>query len=125
MCSGTWQHVFLSFTMQSYDIRSGQSGDGRGWRAMAKHYVSGFTQLCDYGADLSWREGFAGGVVAGLLEFVPEGCAAANPRHEVVDGCTRVAAGEVQEGKLLLGVRPDRKFTIHSSYNFEFINFEF
>ena len=65
---------------------------------------SGFTQLCDYGADLSWREGFAGGVVAGLLEFVPEGCAAANPRHEVVDGCTRIAVGEVHKGKLLLGV---------------------
>ena len=86
---------------------------------------SGFPQLCDYGADLSWCEGFAGGVVAGLLEFVPEGCASANPRHEVVDGCARVAVGEVQEGKLLLGVRPDGKFTIHSSYNFAFINFEF
>ena len=68
-----------------------------------------FPELCDYGADLSWREGFAGGVVAGLLEFVPEGCAAANPRHEVVDGCARVAVGEVQEGKLLLGVR----FVVH------------
>ena len=69
----------------------------------------------DDGADLSWREGFAGGVVAGLLEFVPEGCAAANPRHEVVDGCAGGAAGEVQEGKLLLGVRPDGEFIIHNS----------
>jgi len=34
---------------------------------MAKHFVSGFPELCDYGADLSGREGFAGGVVAGLL----------------------------------------------------------
>ena len=86
---------------------------------------SGFTQLCDYGADLSWREGFAGGVVAGLLEFVPEGCAAANPRHEVVDGCARVAVGEVQEGKLLLGVRADNKFIIHNSQFIIFNSFKF
>ena len=84
-----------------------------------------FSQLLHDCAHLSGREGFARGVIASLLEFVPERLASANPSHEMVDCRARITVGEVQEGKLLLGVRPDRKFTIHSSYNFEFINFEF
>ena len=65
---------------------------------------SGFTQLRDDGADLPGREGFAGGVVAGLLEFVPKRVASTNPAHQVIDGGSRAAVGEVQEGKFLLGV---------------------
>ena len=40
----------------------------------------------DDGSDLAGREAFVDGVVACLLEFVPEGRAAANPSHQVAYG---------------------------------------
>ena len=63
-----------------------------------------FPEVIDYGADLSWREGFAGGVVACLLKFGPEWFTVSNPRHHVIDCCARTAVGKVHESELFLGV---------------------
>ena len=69
-----------------------------------RNIFSWFSQLLHDCPHLSGREGFARGVIACLLEFVPERFASANPSHEVVDCRARITVGEVQEGKLLLRV---------------------
>ena len=88
-----------------------------------RNIFSWFSQLLHDCAHLSGREGFARGVIACLLEFVPERLASANPSHEVVDCRARITVGEVQEGKLLLRVWVNGK-SFHP-YNFEFNDFEF
>ena len=69
-----------------------------------RNIFSWFSQLLYDCPHLSGREGFARGVIACLLEFVPERFASANPSHEMVDCRARITVGEVQEGKLLLRV---------------------
>ena len=56
------------------------------------------------GLHLAGRKGLAVGIIAHLLEFVPEHVVAADEGHEVFDGGVGGAVGEVEEGQLFFGV---------------------
>ena len=67
------------------------------------------------GPHLAGREHLAAGVVAHLLQLLPEWVAAVYPRHEVIYGCAGGAIGKVHQGQLFLGVSTNDKI-IHNSF---------
>ena len=76
------------------------------------------------GPHLAGREHLAAGVVAHLLQLLPEWVAAVYPRHEVIYGCAGGAIGKVHQGQLFLGVSTNDKI-FHNSFfkNHEFTEF--
>ncbi len=70
-----------------------------GWLALLRN-----TEPVDDGLDLAGGEGFALGIVADGLQFVPEHVVAADECHEVLDGGFGGAVGEEEEGKFFLCV---------------------
>ncbi len=80
--------------MQRYGILCGHSGDSRGCRAIAGHFLW-LPEIIHDSFHLLWRKGFTYRLIAHGLEFGPEAFALAYPGHEVVDGGAGLAIWEV------------------------------